>query len=67
MAEYETLQVEQRGEAEWLTLNRPEALNTVNKQMLAELHDYLDSLPGRDEIRIVVLGALQCSLHQDRL
>jgi enoyl-CoA hydratase len=55
MIEYETLEIEKRGEAEWLTLNRPDAMNTVNKKMLSELHAYLDSLPGRDDVRIVVL------------
>jgi len=55
MFEYETLQIEERGEAVWLTLNRPEALNTVDKKMLAELHHFLDALPARDDLRVVVL------------
>jgi enoyl-CoA hydratase len=55
MAEYETLQIESREGADWLTLDRPDALNTMNKRMLLELHHYLDELPGRDEVRVVVL------------
>lgn len=55
MTEYETLQVEHQGGADWLTLNRPDALNTFNKKMLVEMNDYLDRLPSRDECRVVVL------------
>jgi len=55
MAQYETLHVENRGEADWVTLSRPEQLNAVDKRMLAELHDYLDALPARDDCRVVVL------------
>ena len=55
MAEYKSLQLEHREGADWLTLNRPDALNTFNKTMLAEMHDYLDRLPGSDATRVVVL------------
>ena len=55
MAEYETLSIEHREGADWVTLDRPDALNTVNKQMLSELHHYLDGLPARDDVRVVVL------------
>lgn len=55
MLEYETLRVDHRDDADWVTLCRPERLNAVDKQMLSELHDYLDRLPTRDEARVVVL------------
>lgn len=55
MSAYQTLDVEHRDGADWLTLARPEQLNTVDKRMLAELHDYLDGLPDRDDVRVVVL------------
>lgn len=55
MPEYSTLRVEHKDGADWLTLSRPDRLNTVDKKMLAELHDYLDGLPARDEARVVVL------------
>ncbi|OQW71356.1 MAG: enoyl-CoA hydratase [Proteobacteria bacterium ST_bin13] len=37
MATYETLLVEQRGAVTLITLNRPQALNALNSQVLAEL------------------------------
>ena len=37
MAEYETLLVEQRGAVTLITLNRPQALNALNTQLLGEL------------------------------
>ncbi len=64
MAEYETLKIETREGADWLSLDRPDSLNTVNKRMLAELHDYLDTLPARNDIRVIVLrgtGPLFCA------
>ena len=38
MAPYETLLVEQRGAVTLVTLNRPQALNALNNQVLAELN-----------------------------
>lgn len=37
MPPYETLIVEQKGAVTWITLNRPEALNALNSQLLADL------------------------------
>ncbi len=37
MAEYETILVEQRGAVTLVTLNRPQALNALNSQVLADL------------------------------
>ena len=39
MSDYETLLVEQRGAVTLITLNRPQALNALNSQVLAELID----------------------------
>lgn len=39
MANYETILVEQRGAATLVTLNRPQALNALNSQILSELLD----------------------------
>jgi len=52
---YETLSVERRGAAEWVTLNRPEALNALNHQMVDELLDYFGGLYLHNEVRVVVL------------
>jgi enoyl-CoA hydratase len=52
---YEHLIVEQRGAADWVTLNRPEQLNTLNPQLLSELNDYFASLERNYAVRVVVL------------
>ena len=39
----------------WVTLNRPEALNTMNTALVDELHACFESLPGRKDIRVVIL------------
>ncbi|OYY76963.1 MAG: enoyl-CoA hydratase [Sphingomonas sp. 28-62-20] len=43
MATYETLLVEQRGAVTLITLNRPQALNALNSQVLAELIAVLEA------------------------
>ena len=54
---YDTLLVEQRGEVEWLTLNRPESLNALSMRLVDELEDYYRGLSARPEVRIVVMKA----------
>ncbi len=51
----ETLIVEQRGEVEWLTLNRPEKLNALNKVMVRELREYFEQKYHDHDTRVVVL------------
>lgn len=41
---YETISVEKRGAVDWLTLNRPEALNALSLKMVDELNDYFGGL-----------------------
>src|SRR5581483_2907539 len=61
MAEYETLIVEKKGQIDWVTLNRPEALNTLNTKLVDELLDYFAKLYFDRSVRIVVLrGAGRC-------
>lgn len=52
---YATLLVEKRGSVDWLTLNRPDALNALNRTMVRELHHYLDSLQDNYDVRVVVI------------
>ncbi|MFC3174078.1 enoyl-CoA hydratase/isomerase family protein [Novosphingobium bradum] len=52
---YEAISVDHRGAVDWLTLNRPDALNALSLRMIAELHDYFDRLYHDAETRIVVL------------
>lgn len=52
---YQTIQVEKRGPVDWLTLNRPEALNSISVEMVAELNDYFGKLFHDRGTRIVVM------------
>ncbi|MCK9284055.1 MAG: enoyl-CoA hydratase/isomerase family protein [Rhodocyclaceae bacterium] len=52
---YETLAIEKQGAVDWLTLNRPAALNALNRRMMDELLDYFGGLLNDDSVRIVAL------------
>jgi enoyl-CoA hydratase/carnithine racemase len=52
---YQTLAIERRGAAEWVTLNRPERLNAIDTAMTAELSHYFGALCENREVRVVVL------------
>jgi enoyl-CoA hydratase len=47
--------IETRGPVEWVTLNRPDALNALNPGMIEDLRDYFLALPDRKDVRIVLL------------
>jgi enoyl-CoA hydratase/carnithine racemase len=53
--QYQTITVEKRGEADWLTLNRPDALNAITTEMARELNDYFGALYHDRTTRIVVM------------
>jgi enoyl-CoA hydratase len=44
-----------RGPAAWITLNRPEKLNALNKPVLAGLHEAFDRAVADDEVKVVVV------------
>jgi len=52
---YDTLQVDVSGPIEVLTLNRPDALNTLNPALVDDLTDYFERLHRRTACRVVVL------------
>jgi enoyl-CoA hydratase/carnithine racemase len=54
-APYDTIDIEHRGQVDWLTLNRPEALNSINTQMVTDLRHYFDQLSENRDVRIVVM------------
>ncbi len=55
---YETLQVDREDHLTWLTLNRPDSLNALNRTMIAELFDFFAGLPkDRDTHLVAVRGA----------
>jgi len=50
-----TLDLRQEGALLWLTLNRPDQLNAMNPALVEELTAVLEGLPGRRDVRVVVL------------
>jgi enoyl-CoA hydratase len=55
MAEFETIQLDQKGPIGVLTLNRPDKLNAINPQMRLDVGAALDRVESDDDIRVVVL------------
>lgn len=55
MSRYATLLIEKEGPVDWVTLNRPDALNALNPQMVDDLLDYFGALYMDHSVRIVVL------------
>ncbi len=72
MTSYETIDVAREGHLTWLTLDRPEALNTLSTRLVDELRDFLLALPEDTETRVVVVrgrGRAFCAgldLKEDR-
>lgn len=54
---YQTIVVDKRDGADWVTLNRPDALNALNRQMIDELSSYFSGLYSDHSVRVVVLRA----------
>ncbi len=52
---YQHMIVEHVGATDWVTLNRPEQLNALTVESLAELNHYFDSLLRNYAVRVVVL------------
>jgi len=52
---YETLQVDKRGGADWVTFNRPDRLNTLNHRMIDELLHYFGERTMDHATRVIVL------------
>ena len=52
---YVTLDVKQEGQVSWVTLNRPESLNALDRTMVAELGEYFRGLRTDRATRVVVL------------
>lgn len=53
--QYETLTVRKEGAVDWLTLNRPHAMNALNRTMMAELLDYFGQLALDESVRVVAM------------
>lgn len=52
---YETLALRREGPVLWCTLNRPEALNALSRQLVNDLRTFYGTLAGDRETRVVVL------------
>lgn len=55
MSNYETIDIDVRGDVHWLTLNRPDRLNAINTQMATELGLYFGDLYQDRSCRVVVM------------
>lgn len=53
---YETILYNVKGTIAIVTLNRPERLNAINRQMLAELDAVLDEIEENEDVRVVILS-----------
>ena len=53
--DYETIEINNEGAIDWLTLNRPDKLNAINPRMCDELQDYFGALQSDHAVRVVVL------------
>lgn len=52
---YQTIEITHEGAIDWLCLNRPDRLNTINPLMCDELQHYFDSLLRNNAVRVVML------------
>lgn len=52
---FELLQIAREGAVALVTINRPRALNALNRQLLAELSTALAELGAADDVRVLVL------------
>lgn len=52
---YETLLIDKVGPVDWVTLNRPDQLNALSYEMVAEITDYLKQVTADTSVRIIVL------------
>ncbi len=52
---YDTISIEHEGAVDWLTLDRPQRLNTINPAMCDELQHYFASLQFNHDVRVVML------------
>lgn len=52
---YQNLIIEISEKIAIVTLNRPQALNALNKELLGEISSFLDQAAGNPEIRVIIL------------
>lgn len=52
---YEALEIRREGAIAWLTLNRPQALNALNRRMVDEIEEFLGTLRNDRDTRVVIM------------
>ena len=52
---YQHLEIRHEAGVDWVTMNRPEQLNSLNPALIADLNDYFGGLGARSPARVVVL------------
>ncbi|MBM2826451.1 MAG: short chain enoyl-CoA hydratase [Dehalococcoidia bacterium] len=52
---YQTVILERQGNLATITMNRPEVLNAINRQLREDIHSALDEVAVDSEIRVVIL------------
>jgi len=52
---YNTLIIEQKGQAQWITINRPTQLNALNKETISELSHAIQNAEHDVQVRVIVL------------
>jgi len=57
VADYQHMEIEQRGAARWLWLNRPEVRNAFNDSLIAEIAAAFAEIETSRETRVVVVAA----------
>lgn len=57
MAREQVLVIEERGPVEWISINRPDAGNALNEELVDSLVGYFEGLRDREAVRVVVLRA----------
>ena len=53
--EYQAIMYEKKEAIAYITLNRPEKLNALSQEMMAELRHVLNDIDGDDAVRVVIL------------
>ncbi len=66
MSEYNTILVEQRGAVTLVTLNRPQALNALNSEVLKELIDAFAAYDADESQHCLVLTGIGKGLRRRR-
>ena len=59
MSEYNTILLEQRGAVTLVTLNRPQALNALNSEVLRELIDVFTAYDADQSARCLEVGLIE--------